>query len=111
MFSIVIALYNKEETIKKTLSSVMAQEFKDFEVLVINDGSTDASLRIVESFNEDKIKILSTEHKGVAAARNRGIVEAKHPYIAFLDADDWWAPSYLHMHAESIAKFQRNNFI
>lgn len=96
MFSIVIPLYNKAHTIVNTLSSVFAQNFNDFEVIIVNDGSTDGSVDAInEKFNDARIKIVNQENAGVSVARNRGIKEAKGEWIAFLDADDEWLPDYL----------------
>lgn len=94
-FSIIIPLYNKEKQIKDTLQSVLAQTFQDFEIIVINDGSTDSSLAIVENINDDRIHIHSIENSGVSRARNTGVTKAKADYLAFLDADDFWKESHL----------------
>lgn len=94
-FSIIIPLYNKEKFIVKTLSQVCEQTYKDFEVLVINDGSKDNSVTKVKEFKDERIKIYSKENGGVSSARNYGIEKAKGKYIAFLDADDWWDKNYL----------------
>ncbi len=95
MFSVVIPLYNKETSIKNTIESVLNQSFRDFEVIVVNDASTDNSLKIVESIRDDRIRVINKENGGVSSARNRGILEAKSDYIAFLDADDLWDNKYL----------------
>jgi glycosyltransferase involved in cell wall biosynthesis len=95
MFSVVIPLYNKEESIKKTIESVLNQMFNDFEIIIINDASTDNSLGVVESFKDKRIRVICKENGGVSSARNRGILEAKGDYIAFLDADDLWDNKYL----------------
>lgn len=95
LFSIIIPLYNKEEHIANTLDSVMEQTFQDFEVLVVNDGSTDKSLEIVKGFAHPKIKIFTIENSGVSEARNMGVSKAEGSLIAFLDADDLWLPSHL----------------
>lgn len=93
--SVIIPLYNKEHYIENTIKSVLYQTFSDFEVIVINDGSTDNSTKIVESFTDSRIKLIMQKNKGVSAARNRGIREAIGDFIAFLDADDTWYPDYL----------------
>jgi len=90
MFSVVIPLYNKERSVKNTIESVLNQTFQDFEVIVVNDGSTDNSLEVVKSFNDERIRIINQKNSGVSSARNRGIKEAKYEWIAFLDADDLW---------------------
>lgn len=94
-FSIIIPLYNKEKAIEKTLKSVFHQSFTDYEVLVINDGSTDKSEEKVKRFSDERLRLISTENKGVSQARNLGIGEAKGRLIAFLDADDYWFPNHL----------------
>lgn len=95
MISIVIPLYNKEKQIAHTLQSVFKQTFQDFEVVVVDDGSTDSSVAEVEKFSDSRIRLIHQKNAGVAAARNRGIEEAKGDLIAFLDADDEWKPEYL----------------
>ncbi|GAB2771896.1 glycosyltransferase family 2 protein [Rhabdobacter roseus] len=95
MFSIIIPLYNKAKYIHKAVQSVLEQEYKDFELIVINDGSTDDSLKAIEGFQDSRLKILHQENLGVAKARNNGVKAAQYAYIAFLDADDWWHPSFL----------------
>lgn len=95
MISVVIPLYNKEKQIKKTLKSVFDQTFQDYEIIIVNDGSTDRSMEIVEAFSDPKIRIIEQENQGVSAARNTGIKNARYDYIAFLDADDEWDPLYL----------------
>ncbi|MFY7810865.1 MAG: glycosyltransferase family 2 protein [Flavobacterium sp.] len=95
MFSIIIPLYNKENTIENTVKSVLNQSFKNFELIIINDGSTDHSLEKILKFKDFRIKIKSTENKGVSQARNLGIEKATQPYIAFLDADDIWKNNHL----------------
>lgn len=94
-FSIVIPLYNKEEYIVPTLHSVLAQTYQDFEIVIVNDGSTDNSIEAVSSISDPRIRLISQPNSGVSAARNRGVAEAKHPLIAFLDADDFWDIDYL----------------
>jgi len=95
MISIVIPLYNKEEQIVNTLKSVFNQTFRDFEIVIVDDGSTDNSINLVKEFDDKRITIISQVNQGVSAARNTGIDKAKYDYIAFLDADDEWNPFYL----------------
>jgi glycosyltransferase involved in cell wall biosynthesis len=95
-FSVVIPLYNKENFIEKTILSVLSQTYLDFEVLVVNDCSTDASDKIVQRFNDRRIRIIQHRiNKGLSASRNTGIKSAKANYVAFLDADDLWKPTFL----------------
>lgn len=94
-FSVVIPLYNKEECIKKTLDSVLAQTINDFEIVVVDDGSNDNSAYIVQNFNNEKIRLIKQKNQGVSAARNTGISESQGQVVAFLDADDYWFPDFL----------------
>ena len=94
-FSVVIPLYNKERHIKRTLDSVLEQSFSDFEIIIINDGSTDDSLNIVEAFTDERIRVHSIENSGVSHARNYGIEKSNSEFIAFIDADDVWKAHHL----------------
>ena len=95
MISVVIPLYNKEEQIAHTLQSVFTQTFQNFEIVIVDDGSTDNSVEEVEKFTDSRIRLIHQTNAGVSAARNRGIEEARGELIAFLDADDEWMPEYL----------------
>lgn len=95
MFSVIIPLYNKAPYIAKAIESVLGQTYRDFEVIVIDDGSTDQSLEVAKTFENKSITIISQPNSGVSTARNNGVKLAKHPYICFLDADDWWHPTFL----------------
>src|SRR5690625_1682678 len=90
-----ISLYNKEKHITKTINSVLNQTYKKFELIIIDDGSIDRSLEVVEKFNDSRIKVFTFENNGVSVARNLGIEKAKYNYIAFLDADDEWEENFL----------------
>lgn len=96
-FSVIIPLYNKEAYVRKTLESVIAQTYRDFECIVVDDGSTDGSLDIVRSLDtgDCKLEIISQANAGVAAARNNGVAASRGEYVCFLDADDWWEPTFL----------------
>lgn len=94
--SIVIPLYNKGELFRKTLSSALGQTFSDFEVIVVDDGSTDGSGDAAKCCKDPRVRYIYQENSGLpAAARNKGIGEARADYIAFLDADDIWYPDKL----------------
>ena len=95
MFSVVIPLYNKRESIKNTIHSVLNQQWNDFELVIVDDGSTDGSLELAEGIKDKRIILLKQTNAGVSAARNSGIRAAKYNYIAFLDADDFWEPDYM----------------
>lgn len=123
MISVVIPLYNKREQIENTLKSVFAQTFTDYEVIIVDDGSTDGSAELVTAlcktpasidgdedvaspnFPVDKIRLIRQENAGVSAARNRGIAEAQGEYIALLDADDEWKTDYLQTQADLIKQY------
>lgn len=95
-FTVVIPLYNKENYITKTLHSVLAQSFTDFEVIVVDDCSTDKSAEKVKALSDSRIHIITHQkNKGLSASRNTGIKAANANYIAFLDADDLWKPRFL----------------
>lgn len=95
MFSIIIPLYNKEKFIQNTLEKVLEQSFQDFEVIIVDDGSTDGGAEIVKNIQNERIKYFWQENQGVSSARNKGISLAKNEYICFLDADDEWKPDFL----------------
>lgn len=94
-FSVIIPLYNKENEISHTLNSVLLQSFENFEILIVNDGSTDNSLDVLSKFIDNRLKIYTIENKGVSNARNYGICMSRGKYIAFLDADDLWSKYFL----------------
>jgi len=89
-FSIIIPLYNKELSIKNTIDSVLVQSYPNFELIIVNDGSTDTSIDVVSTFEDRRIKIINKTNGGVSSARNVGIEQATKEYIVFLDADDLW---------------------
>jgi glycosyltransferase involved in cell wall biosynthesis len=93
--AVIIPLYNKENFIKQTLESVLHQTFTDFEVLIVNDGSTDKSWEIVSEFTDERIRLYNQENSGVSKTRNTGIANASGELIVFLDADDYWYPNHL----------------
>jgi glycosyltransferase involved in cell wall biosynthesis len=93
--SVVIPLYNKKNTIKRTLNSVFIQKYQPVEIIVVDDGSTDGSEEIVSSLEIKNLKLIKQQNNGVSAARNRGIKEALCTWIAFLDGDDEWLPNFL----------------
>ncbi|WP_201625785.1 glycosyltransferase family 2 protein [Psychrobacter immobilis] len=95
MFTVIIPLYNKELSIQATIQSVLDQTYQSFEIVVINDGSTDSSAKIVEEINDDRIRLIHQENQGVSAARNCGIKAANSEWIAFLDGDDLWEVNHL----------------
>lgn len=126
-FSVIIPLYNKAPYICKALESVLAQTYTDYELVVVDDGSTDGSFTIAKQFIDERLKVKGEENSkaeinaynlspinyklirqanaGVSAARNNGVAQSHGEYIAFLDADDWWEPTYLERMAQLIKDY------
>lgn len=105
LFSVVIPLFNKDKYIRKAIDSVLKQTFVDFEIIIIDDGSTDKSVEIVEQFEDERIKLIRQENSGVSLTRNKGVELAQSDFIAFLDADDWWDENFLSEMALMIKEF------
>lgn len=95
--SVIIPAYNAQKTILKTIESVQQQTYSNFELIVINDGSTDNTLEVVKSIKDERLKIFSYKNGGVAVARNRALSHASGEFIAPLDADDLWTPDKLEL--------------
>lgn len=95
MISIIIPLYNKEKCIKKTIKSVLNQTYRDFQILIVDDGSTDKSKEIVNSIHDERICYVYKENGGVSSARNLGVRMVKSDWLLFLDADDFLLPNAL----------------
>lgn len=112
-FSVVIPLYNKQNSIAATLQSVLAQTYTNYEIIVVDDGSTDDSARVVEELMKnspslqggDRGRLIRKSNGGVSSARNCGIQEAKYDYIALLDGDDLWDEHYLEEQVKLIQDF------
>ena len=100
--SIITPAYNAVKTIAETIDSVSRQTFKDWELIVVNDGSTDDTLNILQQINEPRLKIINQPNGGVAIARNQGIEAAQGEYIAFLDADDLWVNNKLELQLQAL---------
>jgi glycosyltransferase involved in cell wall biosynthesis len=100
--SVIIPVYNGEKTIRETIKSVLQQTFADFEIIVINDGSTDATLEILFEIQDPRIQIFSYPNARQAASRNRGLEHAQGDYIAFLDADDLWIRDKLELQFKAL---------
>ena len=108
-FSVIIPLFNKEYFIRETLKSVLRQHFDDFEIIIINDGSTDNSLNVINEFKDPRIQIISQSNSGLSAARNHGIKLAKGTFLALLDADDEWDINYLKTIHDAIISYPKFN--
>lgn len=95
MFSIIIPLYNKAPYIQRTIDSVLNQSFQDFEIIVVNDGSTDGGEELVKGNYGDQVVLINQINQGVSDARNKGIAHSRFDFLAFLDGDDYWHPDFL----------------
>ena len=117
-FSVIMPLYNKAPYVKKALESIVSQTFNDWELIIVDDGSTDNSVAICEEYistikrsvtiNQSfigNIRIISQPNAGVAAARNHGVAQSNGEYVCFLDADDWWEPMFLEEIDNLIVKY------
>lgn len=105
LFSIIIPVYNKENDIGSTLTSVFLQTETDYEIILMNDGSTDKSEKVIKSFDDPRIKYYSKENEGVSTTRNLAVTKASGAHLAFLDADDYWFPNHLENLKNLIVKF------
>lgn len=104
--SVVIPAYNAEKTIAETVNSVLAQTFNDFELIIINDGSTDQTLAILQQFTDPRIQVLTFENSGPQRSRNRGIQHSQGKYISFIDADDLWTIDKLELQIDVLQSNQ-----
>ena len=107
--SVIIPTYNSSRTISKTLQSVFKQTYSDFEVLLINDGSTDHLMEVLKGFQDSRLQILNYENGGLSVARNRGIDRASGDYLIFLDADDLWSSDKLESHVNALDNARKTN--
>lgn len=95
MFSVIIPLYNRANTIERAIRSVLTQQEQQFEIIVVNDGSTDPGADYARSFTDPRIRVIDQSNGGVSKARNTGIALAQYDYVTFLDADDEYLPTFL----------------
>lgn len=95
LISVIIPLYNKEAAIAQSLKSVLSQEYNDFEVVIVDDGSTDRSVNVVEAINNPRIRLIKQENGGPSKARNTGVKNANGDWVVLLDADDELLPNAL----------------
>lgn len=109
--SVVIPLYNKKDTVIRAIDSVLNQTFSPFEVIIINDGSTDDSINIVKQKYFSSIFVIDQINMGVSAARNKGIEESSGDWVAFLDADDYWEEDFLSTIVALHGKFKDANVL
>ncbi len=104
MISVIIPTYNRcGELLEKAIDSVLQQTCQSFELIIVDDGSTDDTVAVLKKRYPNRFKICTTANQGPAAARNRGIKESSHDLIAFLDSDDWWAKNKLEVQSKVMA--------
>jgi glycosyltransferase involved in cell wall biosynthesis len=103
--SVILPVYNSQDYIKEAIESVLKQTFKDFELIVVNDGSTDSTAEIINSFNDSRLRVLTQDNLGPGAARNNALRVACGNYIMFLDSDDFFSPDALEVAHAEISKF------
>lgn len=107
-FSVIIPLYNKENYVENALKSILNQTFTDYEIIIVNDCSTDNSIAKIESYMSEKITLINHEkNQGLSATRNTGIKNAKADYVTYLDADDLWKPTFLETIHRLITNFPK----
>ncbi|MGF1539028.1 MAG: glycosyltransferase family 2 protein [Pleurocapsa sp.] len=105
LVSALVPAYNTMKYLPETLASILAQTYSNFEVIIVNDGSTDNILEWAEQITDSRVRVISQVNQGLAAARNSGLREAKGEYIAYLDGDDLWHPTKL---AKQVEMFEKN---
>ena len=115
--SVILPVFNAEKYIKQSVESVLNQTFDDFELIVVNDGSTDSTSDILKSFADSRIKIINQSNQGPGAARNHALEIVNGEYIMFLDSDDWYSPDALEIsyneavkHNTDVTFFQMINY-
>ncbi|MGB3639029.1 MAG: glycosyltransferase family A protein, partial [Rivularia sp. (in: cyanobacteria)] len=105
--SVVVPAYNSQNTICETITSVLQQSFSDFELIVINDGSTDRTLELLSDIKDARLKVYSYPNAGLPAARNRGIIRATGEFLSFIDADDLWTSDKLELQLQALQENRR----
>jgi glycosyltransferase involved in cell wall biosynthesis len=102
LVSVIIPAYNAEATIRETIESVRQQTLSDLEIIVVDDGSTDGTLRQVQTVRDDRLRAYACIHQGLSATRNRGLEHARGQFISFIDADDLWTPDKLQSQLDAL---------
>ena len=102
--SVIMPAYNTEKYIRESIDSVLAQTFTDFELIIVDDGSTDATAAAVQSYTDPRIGLIRQSHQGVSVARNTGLDAAKGDYITFLDSADLYSPAFLKTYSRTSSR-------
>lgn len=100
IFTVIVPTYNRGTLLKRAVDSILVQTFKEFELIIVDDGSTDNTEKIIDSYEDDRIIYIYKENGGINSARNRALINAKGEYIAFCDSDDTWLPEKLEKHLQ-----------
>lgn len=108
LVSVIIPTYNRAEFLGFAISSILDQTYKNLQVIIVDDGSTDDTENVIKNFQNQEIVYIKQEHKGAPSARNIGIANSKGEYIAFLDSDDMWMPAYIEKQLEVFEKSKLN---
>jgi GT2 family glycosyltransferase len=108
--SIILPAYNRRHVIGRAIDSVVAQSFQDWELIVVDDGSTDGTDEVMDR-SDPRIRLIHQSNRGAAAARNHGIAEARGQFIAFLDSDDEWLPHFLKLTHEYLSRHPQDAFV
>ena len=111
LISVIIPLYNKRDFILGTIDSVLKQKYGDYEIIVVDDGSTDDSISVVETISDNRLRLFRKQNGGPSSARNYGVQQAKGDWIFFLDADDTLEEGALEIIANDILKLRNTDAI
>lgn len=111
LVSIIIPAYNAASFIEETIQSIYKQTYSNWEVLIVNDGSTDNTAAIINSFNDTRVKYITQENAGVAASRNKGLEQVNGEYVVFFDADDLMSPDFLRARVSALQKDSRTGYV
>ena len=96
-FSIIVPIFNSEKYLEKCIKSILNQTYKNFELILVNDGSKDCSLEICNKYllKDSRVRVIDKDNEGSISSRNRGVIESKSEYVTFIDSDDWIAENTL----------------
>jgi len=112
LVSVIMPVYNGEKTLQRAIDSILNQTYSHLELVIVDDGSTDSSAKIIKEINDPRIRLIQQENKGAAASRNRGFAESQGEFITFLDTDDLWLPQKIETELNTLSKYnQREAFV
>lgn len=112
-FSIIVAVYNIEKYINQCIESIINQTYSEIEIILVNDGSTDNSLHILQEWKQkdNRIKIINKKNGGLSSARNEGLKVATGEYVAYIDGDDWVSPKMFEKLSQKINQFAKPDIV